>query len=582
MRRRSRGRGGAPRTEGGARHPLLLRHPRRVLAVAFVVLAVLGVIGLGVNSRLQPTSLDVPGTPSAKANAMLTNSFGNSAPFAILLRGPAAALNEQGPALIRDLRRDPKVTTLSPWDRGSVARLRPRPGKALILVDFHVDIDQAVNETVPKLNRILEEEIHPPVRATQSGFASISRALQTESISASEHGELIAIPILLLVLLLVFRSPIAAAIPLGFGAITVFASRGILYLLTSYLGIDAFALTVTTMMGLALGVDYSLLMVSRFREELAAGATPIDAAWATRRTAGRTCVFAGSTLLISMIVALFLVPGALLAALAGTVAMVAALSVLVATVVGPALLTLIGPNLDRWRIGPEPTGRSRLMIFVRAAMRRPAPVAALIGAVVLLFAAPAIALKTGPPSPEQLSKGDPARKDAELINHVIGPGWDAPFQIIATTTHGPITEPARLATLDRWQRRFADLPGVQAVIGPGQVARKVAPLRETGNGLLAGGNTGPAGELGKLGRKLNVAAGGVSELREGLSQASSGAGLLSEGSDRATSGALKISNGLAKASAGSQRAVTALDEFAKRARANLLRPSRKPRSASGS
>jgi len=561
MRRRSRGRGGSTRSKEGARHPLLLRYPRRVLAVAFVVLAVLGILGLGVNSKLQPTSLNIAGTPSSTANAMLTSSFGNSAPFAILLRGPAASLDEQGPALIRDLRRDPKVTTLSPWDRGSVARLRPSPDKALILVDFHVGIDQAVNEIVPKLNRILTEDVHPPVRATQSGFASISRALQTESISASERGELIAIPILLIVLLLVFRSPIAAAIPLGFGAITVFASRGILYLLTSYLGIDAFALTVTTMMGLALGVDYSLLMVSRFREELAAGATPLDAAWATRRTAGRTCVFAGSTLLISMVVALFLVPGALLSGLAGTVAMVAALSVLVATVVGPALLTLIGPNLDRWRIGPEPTGRSRLMVIVRAAMRRPAPVAALIGAVVLVFAAPAIALKTGPPSPEQLPKGDPARKDAEVINHVIGPGWDAPFQIIATTNKGPITEPARLAALDRWQNRFADLPGVQAVIGPGQVARKVAPLREAGNGLLAGGNKGPGGELGTLGRKLNVAAGGVSQLREGISQASSGAGLLAEGSGRTTTGALMISHGLAKASAGSRRAVTALDEL---------------------
>ena len=104
-------------------------------------------------------------------------------------------------------------------------------------------------------------------------------------------------PVLLLVLLLVFRSPIAAAIPLGFGALTVFASRGMLYALTSWLGIDAFALTVCTMMGLALGVDYSLLDglplprgVSRRRDD------PIDAAWATRRTAGRTTMFAGSTL----------------------------------------------------------------------------------------------------------------------------------------------------------------------------------------------------------------------------------------------------------------------------------------------
>ncbi len=495
---------------------------------------------------------------------MLRKSFGDSAPFAILLRGSAPAIERQGPALIRALRRDPKVTTLSPWDRGSVQRLRPSPRRALILVDFHVGLDQAVNEIVPRLDRILEEEIHPPVRATQSGYASISRALQDESISASERGELIAIPVLLIVLLIVLRSPIAAAIPLGFGAITVFASRGILYAITSWLSIDAFALTVCTMMGLALGVDYSLLMVSRFREELARGATPIDAAWATRRTAGRTTMFAGSTLLISMIVALFIVPGSLLASLAGTVAMVVVLSVLVATVVGPALLVLIGPNVDRWRIGAAPTGKSRLMDFVHAALRRPAPVAALIGAVVLLLAAPALALKTGPPSPEQLSKSDPARRDAELIDRSIGPGWDAPFQIVATTDDGPITEPARLAALGRWQRRIAALPGVQAVIGPGQIGLQVAPLRETGSALLASeGRTGPFGQLGTLGRRLAVAAGGVSQLREGLSQASAGAGLLAQGSGKATAGALAISHGLAVAAAGSQRAVTALDAFAK-------------------
>ena len=145
----------------------------------------------------------------------------------------------------------------------------------------------------------------PPRPATPR----ISRAIQDESISSSEQGELLALPFLLLVLLLVFRSPIAAAIPLGFGAITVIASRGILYFFTSWFSIDAFALTVCTMMGLALGVDYALLMVSRFREELAAGKDPLDAARMTRRTAGRTTIFAGSTLLLSMLVSIFVVPG---------------------------------------------------------------------------------------------------------------------------------------------------------------------------------------------------------------------------------------------------------------------------------
>ena len=90
-----------------------------------------------------------------------------------------------------------------------------------------------------------------------------------------------------------------------------------------------------------------------------------------------------------------------------------ALSVLVATIVGPALLVLLGPNVDRWRVGSPPSEESsRLMAFVNAALRRPAAVAALIGAVVLVLAAPAVALKTGPPSQEQLAQnasGPPKR-----------------------------------------------------------------------------------------------------------------------------------------------------------------------------
>ncbi len=87
----------------------------------------LGLIGLNVENRLDPTTLDIPGTSSSRANALVAKHFGDSAPFVILLRGPAAALDRQGPELIRAMRRDPKVTTLSPWDRGNVSQLRPDP-----------------------------------------------------------------------------------------------------------------------------------------------------------------------------------------------------------------------------------------------------------------------------------------------------------------------------------------------------------------------------------------------------------------------------------------------------------------------
>jgi putative drug exporter of the RND superfamily len=563
--RRSRGRGreAPPREQDGERVSALLRHPRRVLAAALLFLLVLGAIGVGVEGKLSPTSLEIPGTSSARANRILRENFGDSAPFVILLRGPAKALDRQGPELVRALRRDPTVTTLSPWDRGAVQRLRPRPDEAIVIADFHVGIDEAVDETVPELNRTLDEVVHPPVKATQTGYATLSRAIQDDSLVATERGELIALPILLIVLLLVFRSPVAAAVPLAFGAVTVIGSRGLLAILAKWFAVDAFALVVCTMMGLALGVDYALLMVSRFREELAGGATPLEAARATRHTAGRTTVFAGSTLMLSMLVAFFIVPGSLLGSLAATLAIVVALCVLVAIVPGPAVLTLLGPNIDRWRIGAAPgEGGSRLMALVGAALRRPAAAAAAIGAIVLLLAAPALGLKTGPPSQTQLAHDDPIREDFELIRRTVGPGYDAPFVIVAATDDGTVTEARRLAALSRWQHRIAAQEGVQAVIGPGQIAKAVAPLRQAGAIFATGGETGPIAQLGRLGRNLGRAASGVALLRAGVSKASYGAGLLAQGSDRAEEGASLLAAGLGQAGAGSERAVAALDLFA--------------------
>jgi len=539
----------------------MLRRPGRLLIVAIVAIAVLGVLGRGVEGKLRPTSLSVPGTESGRAATLLHRYFGDTAPFAILLQGPPAALDRQGPALIRALRSDPSVSTLSPWDRGSVARLRPGPRKALILVDFHVDAETAVRDTVPYLDRTLDERISPPVSAAETGFASLSRAIQDESVRSTALAELIAIPFLLIVLLLVFRSPIAAAIPLAFGAVTVISSRGVLAIASGWVAIDGFALTVASMMGLALGVDYALLMVSRFREELAGGATPLEAARLTRRTAGRTTAFAGSTLFLAMLVTLFVMPGTLLVSLAGTAIAVTAISVLVAALVGPALLVLIGPNVDRWRVGGN-RGGGGVMALVAGALSRPRLAVLLIGLLVLALAVPALSLKTGPPSVEQLPPSDPARQEAELISDAVGPGFEAPFVLVAVTGRGPITDPHRLAALTRWQKRIARDPGVQAVIGPAQLKRRVEPLRRSGDDLLAGRGEANPRRLRKLSRNLGGAAKGVGRLRSGLSKAAFGAGLLATGSGRAGEGARQIEGGLSRAASGAEEAVGATERLA--------------------
>ncbi len=537
-----------------------LRRPRATLTVAVVVIAALGLLGIGVDGKLQPTSLGVPGTASARGEALLHEHFGDSAPFVVLLRGPAAALDRQGPELVRALRRRPGATTLSPWDRGSLERLRPSPRRALILVDFHVDAAAAVKTEAPRLNRTLADTLRPPVSATQTGFATLSRAIQDESVSSTRTAELIAIPFLLLVLLLVFRSPVAAAIPLLFGAAAVISTRGVLSLAAGEFAIDGFALTVATMMGLALGVDYALLMVSRFREELAAGSAPLSAARRTRRTAGRTTAFAGATLVVAMAVILWIMPGSLFLSLAGTATLVTAISVAVAAVVAPPLLYLLGHNVNRWQLGSRRDG-ARLMAMVGAALARPRLAVGVIGAALLLLALPAIALKTGPPSASQLPTSNQARQDAEAIDGAIGAGWDAPFVLVAATRRGPVTDSRPLAALRRTQRRIGADPAVQAVIGPGQVDRRVAPLQQGGNELLAEEGDASPEQLTRLGDKLERAAGGVGRLRTGISDAAAGAGLLADGSGRAGEGASEISAGLEQAAHGADSAVEALHQL---------------------
>jgi putative drug exporter of the RND superfamily len=524
--------------------------------------AALSVFGLGVEGKLQPLSLKVPGTSASDGETLAARHFGESSPFVVLLRGPAAAVNRQGPILVAALRRRSVATVLSPWDRGALDALRPGSRKALVLIDFHVPIEQAMREVLPDLERTLDRRIRAPVVATQSSFATVSRALEEESLSATARAELLAAPLLVLVLLLVFRSVVAAAIPLAFGALTVVAGRGALALLSGAMAIDALSLVVCTMMGLALGVDYSLLIVSRFREELERDPDPWRAAAATRSSAGRTTLFAGLTLIVALVFSAFLQPGSLLLSLATATAVVTVISVVISTLAVPPLLGLLGSRINAGRIGRRRTasGPSTVATAAGRALRNPALAAGLVAIPLVLLTLPVLGFSTGAPGIDELPSSNPARKSAEVIDRAVGPGWEAPFVLVAATDRGPITDRENLMQLARWQRRIAAQPGVRTVIGPGPLTRRTRPLRSLG-AKLSGADTGAPRQLEQLGPGLRRAADAVGELRTGISEGAAGSGLLAQGSERAAAGAGLIASELKRAADKGEEATGAISRL---------------------
>ncbi|HEV2058674.1 MAG TPA: MMPL family transporter, partial [Solirubrobacteraceae bacterium] len=323
-------------------------YPWAVLTAWVTVVVVLGVIGLGIDSRLSAGGLQVSGSESSRASALIGGNFGDAATVPVLLRGPRADVKTQGKALATTLAKRPGVRVLSPWTTSSGrTSLRPSGDRALLLLSVSGSHEQIADRSAAA-QRLVDEATSAPVRATVTGLPLLSRDGTRSSLATVHRAELIALPLLLLALLLVFRSPLAAAIPAVFGAATIAASTGALALLAAAVRLDAFALAVACMVGLALAVDYSLLFVSRLREEIDDGRhddieSAVGAAAApTTRTVGA----AAAAILVAMAVAAVMSPGTALLAAAIGVSVVALLSAATAVLAVPAMLVLAGPWLQ--------------------------------------------------------------------------------------------------------------------------------------------------------------------------------------------------------------------------------------------
>jgi hypothetical protein len=221
----------------------------------------------------------------------------------------------------------------------------------------------------------------------------------------------------------------------------------------------------------------------------------------------------------------------------------------------------LGARINAGRIGRRSaSSRSAVAALAAAALRRPAVAGSLVALPLVLLIVPTLGLSTGAPGIGELPASSPARQSAETIDRAVGPGWEAPFVLVAATEQGPITTRRRLRLLASWQRRIGGQPGVRAVIGPGPIARRAQPLQSLGSKLASQGEEGTA-ELDRLGPGLRRAARAVEQLRGGIAEGAEGSGLLAAGSRRAAAGAGLIASELNKAAVRGEAATGAIQRL---------------------
>ncbi|MEA2468286.1 MAG: putative drug exporter of the superfamily, partial [Thermoleophilaceae bacterium] len=543
---------------------LALSRPLIVLGAWFSTIGVLALIGFGVGDRLHRANLTVPGSPSDHASQLQAERFGEGYELLIVLEGPARTLDARGPKVVRRIDAIENVTLVDPWKRGFERELRPVPGKALLLVRVKGTYDDASSRITPLVRKTMDSAAGPGLRAHLAGFPDIGNAIHQDTLKAVEKAELIAAPLLLLILLLVLRSPVAAAVPLTVGGTIVGGSTGLLDLINRITPLDAASLNLASMMGLALGVDYSLLMVARFREELAISGDTRAAAAITAATAGRTVRFAGIVLLAAMVTAAFIAPGNLLLSVTIGVLVAVVLSFVASFTVLPAALVFLGPRVNLWRFGRKRAAGATAGWGALAfrAVARPGIAALLVLLLLVALSAPAISLETGPPDPLELPASDRTRQDFEAVKDPSIGGFIAPYELIVAAPRGTITDPRTLAKLARFQTRLAAKPWVRAVLGPGAIYKRTRPLRRvpatlkrTSSQLDSGGRA-----LSRLKGGLGRVGGGINLLQTGLAEAASGAFALQTGAGDAQSGAQTLARGMRDAHQGAAQLVDGLEQ----------------------
>jgi RND superfamily putative drug exporter len=451
-------------------------HPRSVLAGVAVFVAVAVVLGGGVADRLKPAGFTDPAAESSLAADQSSRALGYDPVPGIVVVARARRGGVGDPAARSEIRRlartlaaDPDIAAVrTPFDRRRDPRLVSRDERAALILGHFRETDEgeledAAGRIPPKLS---SRRLDVSVGGFAVGFNEVNETVREDLLRA----ELIAFPILAILLLVVFRGVVAAALPLAIGGIAVVGTYLALRVLSEFTETSIFALNITTALGLGLAVDYGLLLVSRYREELARSGPGWDAHRRTMETAGRAIFFSGLTVAAAA-AAMVVLPQRFLYSMgagATTVALLAAAAALFAT---PALLALLGTRVNSLSVRRSPVAREgsgRWYRLAQLVMRRPVPIALGVTVLLLLVAAPLTRATLIQPGNEAVPRGNDSRAVNDAVGSDFTPNLDAPITALV-----PRREAGGL------RERIAGVRGVSAVSEPQPLTRELALIQAT-------------------------------------------------------------------------------------------------------
>lgn len=445
---------------------VVVDHHRLIVVLGIVAVVAAAVFGGGVASRLTSGGFTDPGSESATADRLLIEEFGTTEPNLVLLV-TAGDVDEPdvvsaGIELTSELADETDVAeVVSYWSLGGAAPLRSKDGtQALVLGRVTVDDTDLAERT----GAIAEDYTRSGlIEVEVGGAAEVFRQIQTTVEEDLATAEKVAFPLTLVLLVLVFGTIVAAGLPLVVGGFAIVGTFLVLTILTGFTDVSVFALNLTTAMGLGLGIDYSLFVVSRYREELAIDGDARAAARRTMTTAGRTVAFSGITVAISL-AALLVFPLGFLRSFAYAGIAVVVIAALVAVVFLPALLAMLGHRIDKLRIIRHRTSRSgregfwhRMATFV---MRRPARIAISVTLLLGLLAVPFLDVELGLSDDRVLPADSTVRAVQDDIREGFGSREASALPVIATDIG---TMQARLADIAGYASQLSAIDGVARV-----------------------------------------------------------------------------------------------------------------------